>query len=141
MSCSTSAFVSPARTASRMASNSISSAETSPPSFSAASRAASSSSAARTGKTSISSSSSNTRTRAPRNGSDSTSRSSSEVAQRLAHGRLAGPELLRDPRLDETLARLELAAHDPLQEHVLHLLAQDVRAIAAIGFSRRSPGW
>ena len=48
-----------------------------------------------------------------------------EVAQRLAHGRLARAELLRDPRLDEPLARLELAARDPLQQDVLHLLAQD----------------
>ena len=48
-----------------------------------------------------------------------------EVAQRLAHGRLARAELLRDPRLDEPLARLELPARDPLQQNVLDLLAED----------------
>ena len=125
MSCWASAFVSFARTASFIASSSNSSAETSPSSRSAASRAASSSREARTGKTSITSSSSTTRTREPRNGSDSTRRISCEVAERLPDGRLARPELLRDPRLDEALARLQLAARDPLEEYVLHLLAQD----------------
>src|SRR6478736_5630819 len=76
MSCWARAFVSSWRTASRIASNSTSSAETSPSSFSVASLAASSSSEARTGKTSITSSSSTTRTREPRNGSDSTRRRS-----------------------------------------------------------------
>ena len=33
-----------------------------------------------------------------------------EIAQRLAHGCLTRPELLRDPRLDEALAGLELTA-------------------------------
>ena len=47
-----------------------------------------------------------------------------QVAQRLAHGRLARAELLRDPRLDETLPRLQLATHDPLQQDVLDLLAE-----------------
>ena len=93
MSCWASAFVSPARTASFMASSSNSSAETSPPSFSAASRAASSSSEARTGKTSISSSSSTTRTREPRNGSDSTRRISwrSRSASRRGPGSSRAP--------------------------------------------------
>ena len=47
-----------------------------------------------------------------------------EVAERLAHGRLARAELGRDPRLDEPLAGLELPAHDAVEQDVLHLLAQ-----------------
>ena len=47
-----------------------------------------------------------------------------EIAQRLAHRRLARAELVRDARLDEPLARLQLAADDAVEQDVLHLLAQ-----------------
>ena len=47
-----------------------------------------------------------------------------EVAQRLPHRRLARPELLREPRLDEALAGRVLAAQDARQISVLDLLPQ-----------------
>src|SRR5207249_4199062 len=48
-----------------------------------------------------------------------------EVAERLPDRRLARPELLRDPRLDEPVPRRVLAAQDPLEDQLLDLLAQD----------------
>ena len=107
-----------------MASNSTSSAETSPSSFSAARRAASSSSEARTGidldqLLLVEHADARAAERLRLDEAEQL-----EVAQRLAHRRLARAELLRDPRLDEPLARLELTARDPLQQDVLDLLAE-----------------
>jgi hypothetical protein len=48
-----------------------------------------------------------------------------EVAKRLADGRLARPELAREPRLDQSLARLEVPAEYALQQEVPDLLAED----------------
>src|SRR5207237_1373445 len=48
-----------------------------------------------------------------------------EVAQRLAHRRLAAVQLAGDLRLDEPLARRVLARHDALQDALLDLVAQD----------------
>ena len=96
-----------------------------PSTFTAASRAASSSSTARTGNTGSSCVSSTARTRAPRNGSDSTRRRSWRSRRRLAHRSLARAELPREPRLDEPLAGLELAAQDALEQDLLHLLSKD----------------
>src|SRR5262249_33739472 len=47
-----------------------------------------------------------------------------EVAQRLADGSLARAQLLRDARLDEPLARRVGPVEDPLEDELLHLLAQ-----------------
>ena len=48
-----------------------------------------------------------------------------EVAERLADGRLARAELARQPRLDEALSRLKVAAEDPFEENVLDLLTKN----------------
>ena len=117
--------MSPRRAASRIASSSASSTETSPSRCFAASFAASSSSTARTGidldqlglaEAADAGAAERLRLDEPQQ---------LEVAQRLPDGRLARAELVRDPRLDEPLARLQLAAHDPLEQDVLHLLAEN----------------
>ena len=77
------------------------------------------------GKSRSRSSSETLRTLAPRNGSDSTRFTSSRSAEGFAHGRLARPQLLRDPRLHQAITRFQLAAQDPLEQDLLHLLAQD----------------
>ena len=48
-----------------------------------------------------------------------------QVTERLAHGRLARPELARQSCLYETRARLELPAENALEEDLLDLLAQN----------------
>ena len=48
-----------------------------------------------------------------------------EIAERLAHGRLARAELARQPRLDQALSRLELPPQDPFEENVLDLLTEN----------------
>jgi hypothetical protein len=48
-----------------------------------------------------------------------------ELAQRLAHRRLADAELLGYAQLDDALARLVVALDDALHEHVLDLVPQD----------------
>src|SRR5664280_380112 len=48
-----------------------------------------------------------------------------ESAQGLAHGRLAGPELARDPRLDDPGVRRVVPCEDRLQEPVPDLVCKD----------------
>ena len=111
MSCQTSAFMSPRRAASRIASTSASRPLTSPARRFVASFAASSSSAARTGKTSTSSALPNPRTLAPLNGSDSTSRRSSRSRSASRTGAWLVPSsaairvsTMRSPGLSSPLA-------------------------------------
>ncbi len=51
-----------------------------------------------------------------------------EIAQRLAHRGLAGAELLRDARLDQGLARRDLAADDAPDRSSLTCSRSTVRA-------------
>ena len=60
-----------------------------------------------------------------------------ELAQRLAHRRLADTELLGDPQLDDALARLVVALDDALHEDVLDLVAKDRAVHRHGGRSRR----
>ena len=48
-----------------------------------------------------------------------------EVAQRLAHGRLARAELACEARLDEPLPRLEVAPKDALEQEIPDLLSEN----------------
>ena len=48
-----------------------------------------------------------------------------EVAERFPHRRLARAQLLRDARLHQPVAGGQLAAQDPLQQDLLHLLTED----------------
>ena len=66
-----------------------------------------------------------------------------EALERLAHRRLAGPKLARDPRLDDPGVRRVPAGEDGLQQMVLDLLREDAPRDGGLGGHRDScqPAW